>query len=214
MTLRLYSYWRSTTSYRVRIALALKGVAYENVPVDLAAGAHQDPAFRQMNPGLGVPVLQLSDGTRLSQSIAILEYLDVVYQAPPLLPSDPVRAVEVREAAMIVASDIHPLNNLKVIKALEGHCLSKTEQKAWMQDWMRRGFDAVAPRLKRGTQFAFGDAPSLADLCIIPQLYNAHRWGLSLAPWPRLAEIEAACSALPAFKSAHPDNQLDCPCPA
>ncbi|MEM7472257.1 MAG: maleylacetoacetate isomerase [Pseudomonadota bacterium] len=206
---KLYSYWRSTTSYRVRIALSLKGVGYETTPVDLVAGAQKDPSYTALNPVAGVPTLVLDDGTVLTQSMAILEWLEATHPTPALLPDDPVAAAQVRAAAMVVASDIHPVNNLKVGGKLKQMGHSQDDVVAWMNDWMTRGFAAFQALLPKDTEFSFGNAPSLADICLIPQLYNAHRWGCDLTPFARLTEIEARCLALPAFYAARPETQPD-----
>jgi len=206
---KLYSYWRSTTSYRVRIALNLKGLTFDTTPVDLVAGAQADPAYTALNPVAGVPTLVLDDSTVLTQSMAILEWLEAVHPEPALLPTDPVAAAQVRAAAMIVAADIHPVNNLKVGGKLKQMGHSQDVVVAWMNDWMTRGFAAFQALLSEDTPFCFGDAPGLADICLIPQLYNADRWGCDLTDFTRLTEIEARCLALPAFDAARPENQPD-----
>lgn len=206
--MKLYSYWRSTTSYRVRIALHLKQIAFEIVPVDLVAGVQRDAEYLKVNPVAGVPALVLDDGTVLTQSIAILEWIEARYPDPAMIPTDPVQAALVRAAALVIASDVHPVNNLKVVQQLKAMGHSQDETVTWMQDWMTRGFkayDALIP----GGRFSFGETPSLADICLVAQLYNAHRWGVDLSPFPRLTEIEARCLALPAFDAAHPQNQPD-----
>lgn len=207
--MKLYSYWRSTTSYRVRIALNLKGLPFETAAVDLVAGAQKDPAYTALNPVAGVPTLLLEDGTALTQSMAILEWLEAAHPDPALVPADPVAAAHVRAAAMIVACDIHPVNNLKVGGKLKQMGHAQEDVVAWMNDWMTRGFTAFQTLLPDDTPFCFGNAPGLADLCLIPQLYNAHRWGCDLTDFARLIDIEARCLALPAFEAARPENQPD-----
>ena len=207
--MKLYSYWRSTTSYRVRIALHLKGLTFETVPVDLGAGAQKDAAYTALNPVAGVPTLVLNDGTVLTQSMAILEWLEAAHPNPALLPTDPVNAAHVRAAAMVVAADIHPVNNLKVGGKLKQMGHTQDDVVAWMNDWMTRGFTAFQALLPTDTPFCFGDVPSLADICLIPQLYNAHRWGCDLSGFFRLTEIEERCLALPAFDAARPETQPD-----
>ena len=207
--MRLYTYWRSTTSYRVRIALNLKGIAYEAVPVDLVKGQQGAADYAALNPGRGVPTLVLDDGTVLTQSMAILEWLEEAHPEPPLLPGDPLARARVRAAALAVATDIHPVNNLRVVSRLKAMGHSQDETVAWMNDWMTRGLAAFAAMIEADTPFCFGDTPCLADLCLVPQLYNAHRWGCDLAPYPRLTEIEARCLALPAFDAARPETQPD-----
>lgn len=205
----LYGYWRSTTSYRVRIALHLKGVPYDTVSVDLATGAQRSEAYLALNPGGGVPCLRLDDGTVLTQSMAILDYLNAVYPDPPLMPIDPVAAARMRAAAMIIASDIHPVNNLKVLRAFQALGHGPDTAADWVNDWSLRGLQAYAALLPKGTRFSFGDRPMLADLCLIPQLYNAHRWGTDLSALARLTDIETQCLALPAFDAARPEAQAD-----
>jgi len=209
--MKLYSYWRSTTSYRVRAALNLKGLAYDTVPVDLVAGAQHSPTYVALNPGRGVPTLVLDDGTVLTQSLAILDYLDAI-AAPRLLPQDPVRRARVTATAHAVALDIHPVNNLRVAQHLKRtHNATPDKTKAWMQHWMAQGFATVETMVSPDTAFAFGDRPDLADLCIVAQIYNAHRWGLDMAPYPNLTRIETACLAHPAIDAARPENQSDAP---
>lgn len=206
--MKLYSHWRSTTSYRVRIALHLKQIAFETVPIDLVAGDQRDAEYLAVNPVAGVPALVLEDGTVLTQSMAILEWIEARYPDPTLIPRDPVQAALIRGAALVMASDVHPVNNLKVVQQLKAMGHDQDEAVAWMQDWMTRGFTAYDALIPSGT-FSFGGALSLADICLVAQLYNAHRWGVDLSPFPRLTEIEARCLALPAFDAAHPQNQPD-----
>lgn len=205
--MKLYTYWRSTTSYRLRIALNLKEVAYDSHPVNLVKGEQRSDAFRALNPGKGVPVLELDDGTVLTQSLAILDYLDHAYPDPALLPADPVARAKVMAAAHVIALDIHPVNNLRVVQHLERMGHSKADSVAWMVHWMNEGFSAFQALLPEGTRFAFGDTPSLADICLVAQLYNGHRWGVDMAPFARLIEIEETCLALPAFADARPEAQ-------
>ena len=207
--MKLYTYWRSTTSYRVRIALHLKGIAYEAVAVDLVAGDQQAPGYTALNPGQGVPTLVTEDCTVLTQSMAILDWLEEICPKPALLPADPVARARVRAAALTIATDIHPVNNLRVVGKLKAMGHSQNEATDWMNDWMKRGFTAFAQLIEPDTAFCFGDAPGLADLCLVPQLYNAHRWGCDLGPFARLTEIEARCLALPAFDAARPEAQPD-----
>mgnify|MGYP000037973791 CR=1 FL=1 len=207
--MRLYTFWRSSTAYRVRIALNLKGVAYTPVPVNLVSGEHVRDAYAALNPGRSVPTLVLEDGRVLTQSMAILDWLEEVYPDPPLLPTDPGARAEVRAAALGIATDIHPVNNLRVIQRLHAMGHDPAETTAWMNDWMTRGFAAFQALIRPDTPFCFGDTPGLADLCLVPQLYNAHRWGCDLAPFARLTGIEARCLALPAFAEARPEAQPD-----
>ena len=207
--MKLYTYWRSTTSYRVRVALNLKGIGYAPVPVNLVAGEQSAADYAALNPALGVPTLVLDDGTVLTQSMAILEWLEETHPTPPLLPRDPVARAHVRAAAQVVASDIHPVNNLRVTGRLKAMGHDQDAATEWMNHWMAKGFDALTALLPPDTGYAFGDTPGLADICLVPQLYNARRWGLDLAPYPRLTEIEARCLALPAFADARPEAQPD-----
>lgn len=208
--MKLHTYWRSTTSYRVRIALNLKGLAYEPVPVDLVAGGQRAAEYLALNPSGGVPALVLDDGTVLTQSLAILDYLDALAPEPPLLPVDPLLRARVLAAAQVVALDIHPVNNLRVLARLKSHhCAAEADCLSWMHHWMTEGFRALQALLPEGPAFSFADAPLLSDLCIVAQLYNAHRWGVDLAPYPRLCEIEERALRLPAFAAARPENQPD-----
>jgi maleylacetoacetate isomerase len=209
--MRLYTYWRSTTSYRIRIALNLKGIAYEAVPVNLVAGEQNAPGYAAINPGEGVPSLVLDDGTVLTQSMAILEFLEESRPSPPILPGDPVMRARVRAAALAVATDIHPVNNLRVIARLKAMGHGQDETVAWMVEWMERGFAAISRMIEPGSRFCFGETPTMADICLVPQLYNAHRWGVDLSAFPRLVDIEARCLEHPAFAAAQPDRQLDAP---
>ncbi|MCW3783097.1 maleylacetoacetate isomerase [Defluviimonas salinarum] len=212
--MRLYSYWRSTAAYRVRIALNLKGVPYDSVPVDLVAGggAQHAPDYVTLNPAHLVPTLVMDDGTALTQSLAIIDWLDATHPPPPLLPADHNLRARILAAAHLVAMDIHPVNNLRVMQELERRFGAGAEEKAdWMRHWMRIGFDALERMVAPDTPFAFTDAPTLADICLVAQIYNARRWGLDLGPYPRLAAIDAAARALPAFAKAAPEAQPDAP---
>lgn len=204
--MRLYSYPKSTTSYRVRAALNLKGIDYDITQVDLIEGVQQSEDFRTMNPAKAVPVLMLDDGTTLTQSMAILDYLDTTYPNAPMLPADPVPRAQMMSLAMIVATDIHPVNNLRVIGQLKQRFAATSEQtQAWMQHWMVEGFTAVEALLPDDSDFAFSGRPMLADICITAQVYNAHRWRVDLTPFPKIARIERACLAVPEIAAAHPD---------
>jgi len=206
----LYSYWRSTTSYRVRAALNLKGVAYDTRPVDLVAGDQTAPDYLSLNPSAGVPALQLDDGTILTQSLAIIDFLDATYDDPPMLSGDPAQRCKQLAVALSIAMDIHPVNNLRVIGQLKARFGALPEAcRDWMAHWMEDGFTATEALLPDTDGFAFGDTPDLADLCITAQLYNAHRWGVDLAPFPKLLRIEAACLARPEIAAAAPEAQPD-----
>jgi maleylacetoacetate isomerase/maleylpyruvate isomerase len=211
MALTLYSAWRATAPYRVRIGLALKGVAYEYAAVDLVAGQQREPAYRAVNPQGLTPALDLGEGHVLTQSLAILEWLEETHPDPPLLPRAAVDRAIVRAMAGVVACDIHPLNNVRVGRKLMGEMgHGQDEYIAWMQDWMRKGFDALEPLVDRhGGGFAFGDQPSLADCCLVPQVYSARRYSLDLTPWPAIAGVADRAAQHPAFQAAHPDRQPD-----
>ncbi|MEX3016116.1 maleylacetoacetate isomerase [Gymnodinialimonas hymeniacidonis] len=204
----LYSYWRSTTSFRVRAALNLKKVDYTLVSVDLVAGEQHGDVYRAVNPGYGVPALQLNDGTVLTQSLAIIDYLDATFPEPPMVSSDPALRAKQLAAALTVATDVHPVNNLRVLSRLEGQFGANADDKvSWMRHWMAEGFSALEALLPGGVEYAFGNTPDLADICIVVQCVNAHRFGLSLDPYPKVARIEANCLAVPEIAAAAPDAQ-------
>jgi maleylpyruvate isomerase len=206
----LHGYWRSGAAYRVRIALALKGLSYEQRGHDLRTGAQKDPAYVALNPQGMVPALEL-DGAVLTQSPAILEWLEEAYPAPALLPSDAVGRAHVRAMAALIGCDIHPLNNLRVGKALrEGFGADQAAVDAWAARWIVPGFEALEALVARhGAGWCHGDAPSLADCYLIPQIYSAGRFNVPLDAFPRLLAIDEAARAHPAFVAAHPDNQPD-----
>jgi maleylacetoacetate isomerase len=209
--MKLYTYWRSSAAWRVRIALALKGVSYEAIPISLIAdgGQQHNDSYAAINAQHLVPTLVLDNGTNLTQSLAIIDWLETTHPLPALLPKDPIQRAKVVAAAHLVAMDIHPINNLRVLNALAQQFGAGAEDKnKWMQHWMQLGFDALNEMIEP-SQFAFGNQPTLADLCLIPQLYNARRWNMDLSQWPRLAAIESACLALPAFSSTAPEAQPD-----
>ena len=212
--MRLYGYWRSSAAYRVRIALNLKGVAYESVPVDLRVGAQRAPEFLALNPQGIVPCLQ--DGaTTLTQSLAIIEYLEETRPEPPLLPADPVARARVRAIALAVACEMHPLNNLKVLQYLEREMgVDEEGRRRWYHHWIAEGFGPLEQVLA-GTAgaFAFGDRPTLADVFLVPQVANAHRYRCDMAPDPTLRRVNERCLELPAFAAAAPERQPDAPPP-
>jgi maleylacetoacetate isomerase len=216
--LRLFSYWRSSAAYRVRIGLALKGLPYETVPVHLVrdGGEQHTAAYRETNPQELVPVLQ--HGNRLyRQSLAILEYLDETWPDTPLLPALARDRARVRALAQLVACDIHPLNNLRVLQYLEHEWNApQPERDAWVRHWIELGFDAMEASLvdhPATGEFCEGDLPTLADCCLVPQLYNARRFGLDIARWPTIARIEAACLGWPASYPPRPARLPFCPEP-
>jgi len=212
--LTLHSYWRATAPYRVRIGLHLKGLDYAYAPVNLLAGEQGDPAYRSgLNRQALVPALE-ADGEVLTQSLAILEWLEETHASPPLLPSDPLGRARVRAMAAVVACDIHPLNNLRVLKALEGlgHPMGGEDQQAWGRRWIEDGLAALEVMTARhGRGFCFGETPTLADCVVIPQLWSASRFAVDLGAFPTLAAVHARAQAHPAFQAAHPDRQPDKP---
>lgn len=205
----LHGYWRSGTSYRTRIALNLKGVAYEQAPVDLRAGDQASAAYRALNPQGLVPAIEF-EGRVLAQSPAILEWLEERWPEPPLLPADPDDRAQVRSMAAIVGCDIHPLNNLRVLKAIRGLGADEAASNAWAGRWIAAGFDALEAAIGRhGGGWAWGEAPTLADCYLIPQVYSARRFAVDLEPWPLIRAIDARAVGHPAFAAAHPDRQPD-----
>ncbi len=211
MTLALFSYWRATAPYRVRIGLALKGVKADHRPVDLAAGAQNDAAYTAVNPQKLTPAL-LADGEILTQSLAILEWLEETHPDPPLLPPDPLARARVRAMAGIIACDIHPLNNLRVLRALRSMGVGPEAEGDWIARWMREGFDALEPMIRRhGRGYAYGEEPTIADCCLVPQVYSARRFGVDLAAYPALVGAAGRAESLPVVAAAHPDRQADAP---
>lgn len=203
----LYDYWRSSAAYRVRIALNLKGIAYERVAVDLTQGAQRTPDYKARNPQGLLPALDLGD-TVLTQSIAILDYLDTAFPAPPLLPANPVARARALAQALVIAADIHPIDNLRVLNRLTAQFgADQAARDAWYAHWIVEGLDALEAMTRdQPGPFLGGDAPNLADVCLVPQLYNARRFAVPLDGWPRLVAADAAAVALPAFAAAHPDR--------
>ena len=208
--LALYTYYRSSAAYRVRIALNLKGLTAEQIPVHLRKGEQRGEAFRALNPAGLVPLLA-AEGALFGQSLAIVEYLEEAHPTPPLLPAGLVNRAYAREIAATIACDIHPIGNLRVLEKLTADYGETADgRNAWNRHWMAVGFAAIEARLGQTAGcFAIGDAPSLADICIVPQLYNARRFGLDLSPYPHLAAVDAAARAMPAFIAAAPENQPD-----
>ena len=204
---RLHDYYRSSAAYRVRIALNLKGVDYERVAVNLAEGEQRADSYRALNPQGFVPMLEI-DGLRLTQSLAIAVYLDQTRPEPPLMPRDPADGAFVRGLAMAIACDIHPLNNLRVLKYLKSELgQDQTAVDRWYAHWVKEGLDALeAMARRRAGGFLFGDTPTIADVCLVPQLYNARRFNVPLDPYPILRRAEESANALPAFAAAHPER--------
>lgn len=215
-SLRLYTYWRSSAAYRVRIGLNLKGLHCEQVPVHLVrdGGEQHAPAYQAINPQELVPVLM--HGQRVvRQSLAILEYLDETFPEPALLPATARARARARAIALMVACDVHPLNNLRVLQYLEREWnVPQSERDGWVRHWIIEGFRAVEDLLANDPNtgdYCEGDIPSIADCCLVPQVYNARRFGVDLAPYPTITRIEQACLALPAFADARPEAQPDAP---
>jgi maleylpyruvate isomerase len=206
----LHGYWRSGTSYRTRIALNLKGLAYEQHGIDLRQGDQRSEAYLRLNPQGLVPALEI-EGAVLTQSPAILEWLEETHPNPPLLPSDAVARAQVRAMAALIGCDIHPLNNLRVGKALrEEFGADQAAVDAWATRWITPGFTALEAQVVRhGGGWCFGDAPTLADCYLIPQIYSARRFNVALDAFPHLLAVESAADAHPAFLAAHPDRQPD-----
>lgn len=209
--MELYSYFRSTAAYRVRIALNLKGIDYSLTPVNLLKDEQKSDWYRAVNPMGLVPALRLDDGVILSQSTAILEWLEETSPDIPLLPVDPVQRARVRAIANIIACDIHPLNNLRVLKHLVGVLgVSEDAKKEWYHHWIQLGFDALEQQIVEGAYTA-GDDLSMADVYLVPQVFNALRFDLVMSPFPKIMSIYKRCNELDAFIKAHPDNQKDTP---
>jgi maleylpyruvate isomerase len=207
-----YGYFRSSAAYRLRIAMNLKGLRPDFRSIHLRRGDQRSDAYRALNPQGLVPVLETDDGAVLTQSLAIVEWLDETRPEPPLLPRDPVGRAHARAFAQVIACDIHPLQNLRVLRYLKRAFGQEQEGlDAWCRHWIEPGLAACEALLGRGPAagFAFGDGPGLAEICLVPQMFSAERFGLNLEPFPRLREIRERCEALPAFTDAHPSRQPD-----
>ncbi len=209
--MKLYSYFRSSAAYRVRIALNLKGIAYETTPVHLIkdGGHNKRPEFRAINPQMRVPALVTPSGEILIQSLAIIEYLDETHPQPPLLPRDPIARAKARALADLIACDIHPLNNvgpLRYLKNAMGQAQSAID--AWYHHWILDGFEALEALIGSGS-YACGDEVTIADICLVPQIYNARRLKVPLDKFPKINAVDAACMKLAAFDRARPENQPD-----
>ena len=204
----LYEAPRSSAAYRARIALNLKGIDYESRPLNLIEGEQQSAEYRELNPQGFVPMLEI-DGHRLTQSLAIIVYLDQVFPDPPLVPRDPADGAHVRAMALAIACDIHPLNNLRVLRYLKnglGH--SQGEVDRWYAHWIGEGLAPLEAIAKAGAgRFLFGDEPTIADVCLVPQLFNARRFNCPLGEYPTLVRADENASRLDAFAAAHPDKQ-------
>jgi maleylacetoacetate isomerase len=210
--MKLYGYFRSSAAYRVRIALALKGIEVEQVAIHLVKDGGQQLKARYLalnRQGL-VPALELDDGTMLTQSLAIIDYLESIAPEPRLVPPDPVKAAQVRAAALTIACDIHPLNNLRVLNYLQGPLSRpKDEVDRWYRHWILKGGLEAVESLIEGGRFCFGDAPSLADICLIPQVLNARRYKVNISHLKKIDAVDQHCNSLAAFKTAHPAEQPD-----
>ncbi len=209
--MKLYSYFRSSAAYRVRIALNLKGIAYETAPIHLVkeGGHNKRPEFRAVNPQMRVPVLVTPSGDVLIQSLAIIEYLEETHPEPALLPKDPIARARVRALAELIACDIHPLNNIGPLRYLKNEMSQEQSAiDAWYHHWVVAGFEALEA-LIGPAPYACGDKVTLADLCRVPQVYNARRLKVPLERCPKIAGVDAACLALTAFDRARPENQPD-----
>jgi len=214
--LQLYSYWRSSAAYRVRIGLNLKGLAYETLPVHLLRGGGEQhgESFRRANPQGLVPVLKHGD-LLIRQSLAALEYLDEAFPGHSLLPQAAQDRQRVRSIALAIACDIHPLNNLRVLQYFERSWgVPQPGRDGWVRHWIEEGFAALEAMLADDpttSRYCFGDTPGMADCCLVPQIYNARRFHVDMAAYPTLLRIDEACRALPAFEAASPERQPDAP---
>ena len=207
----LHGYWRSSASYRVRIALALKGVEVKHRSVNLKEGEQLGAAHADLNAQPFVPVLELEDGTKLTQSLAIMDFLDAKYRDLQLKPHDPVLRSKIMSASLVIASDVAPIANLSVLKYLRAeYAQDDTGVKDWITYWIERGFTALETIAQTyEAPFFMTEAPSFFECCLIPQVYNANRFGVDMTQFPKLSAINASCLALPSFEAARPENQID-----
>ena len=210
--MKLYNYFRSSASFRVRIALALKGLSYDYVPVHLVKGEHKQEKYAAVSASGLVPTLELDDGSLLSQSMAIIEYLDETHPQPPLLPGDAVGRAQVRALAQLIACEIHPLNNLRVLKYLVRELKVEEEAKnAWYRHWVRDGLEKYEQELQRlaAGRYSFGNTPTLADCCLVPQIFNGQRFNVDFSGLPRTMAAFEVCMLHPAFQNAQPSSCPD-----
>ena len=207
--MHLYSFFRSSAAYRLRIALNLKGLSYDMSSIVFSKNEHLTPEYRAVNPQMRVPTLELDDGERLIQSLALIEYLDEVHPQPPLLPIDPIDRAHARAIAQIVACDIHPLNNIGALNYIrQNFGQSEDAVNAWYHHWVLAGFEAIEALIEPGP-YAAGPQVTIADICLVPQVYNARRFKVPLDRFPKIVAADAACAGIPAFEAAKPENQPD-----
>lgn len=205
MTVRLYDYFRSSACYRVRIALNLKNIDYETVSTNIVKGVQKTADYIEKNPQGFVPMLEI-DGLKLTQSLAIIDYLDATHQEPPLMPRDAATRSHVLAMALLIACDIHPLNNLRVLRHLDDALgIDQNRRDEWYRHWVMEGFTALEVMASGAGAFLSGPTPGVADICLVPQMYNARRLNVDLTPYPTLVRIDAGACTLSAFKAAHPD---------
>ena len=209
--MKLYTYFRSSAAFRVRIALNLKGIGYEPVFVHLAKGQHREAKYAEVNPQALLPTLELDDGTRLTQSLAIIEWLEERHPSPPLIPKDALARARVRSLSYLIASEIHPLNNLRVLQHLKRLGQTQEEIDTWYRHWVADGLAKFEADLGSGGtgRFCHGDSPTMADCCLVPQIFNAKRFNSDLAPYPKTLRVFDNCMQLEAFDRAQPSKQPD-----
>lgn len=206
MSVILYDFWRSSAAYRVRIALNLKGIAYQAIETSLPKGEQRAPDYLAKNPQGFVPMLEI-DGLQLTQSLAICDYLDAKVETMPFVPRDPAARAKVLAMALVVACDIHPINNLRILKYLGGQLdVPEPARDDWYRHWVQEGFVALEAMAADCGPYLSGETPGLADICLVPQMYNARRFDTDLTAYPTLVRIDAALTALPAIAAAHPDR--------
>lgn len=209
----LYGYWRSSASYRLRIALNMKGVHYRYIPVNLVKAEHRSPEHLVRNPQGYVPVLELEDGTCLTQSLAVMDYLDATFDAPEFMPRDAILRSKILSAALTVAADIAPIQNSSVLNYVRSELGQEDDGvKEWARHWIAKGFSALETIAStRSTTFLYTDKPAFFEICLIPQIYNARRFGVDMTAFSALSEIDATCRAMPVFAQAAPERQSDAP---
>lgn len=206
----LHGYWRSSASYRVRIALNMKGVEVTHKFINLRDGVQKTASHLDINPQGYVPVLELADGTQLTQSLAILDYLDATYREPALMPREAILRSKILAASLIIASDIHPIQNLSVLKYIRAEYGQGDESvKAWVHYWIKQGFASLEALGDHSKDFFLTDTPMFFECCLVPQVYNARRFGVDMTQFPKLVDVDAKCRALKAFADAAPENQGD-----